>query len=303
MKTNVLKNNGIAGSAWLLGTVMLLSLSACELINPPEQIPAYIHVKNWVVEQNPGVPHGSVSSKITHANVFSDVEYMGIYTLPATIPILQEGAKTIIIDPMILENGQSFLVGFYPAYERFTMDVDLQPTEIDTIQPLTRYDDQATFHFVEDFESGNPIFSDDRDNDAETFMEPSNEEVFEGSRSGVIRLNKDHPFVEVATRPDFEFDLRDANSVYLELNYRTEVDVLFGLIGVDNVGLTFPSYEFGVPPKGEWTKVYFNLSEQVRLSGFQSYQIGITAGLPLENGAFSLDEAVIYLDNIKLISN
>lgn len=301
MKTKLFKNKQAFGISGLLG--LLLGFSSCDVINPPEQIPAYIHVKDWVVVQNPGVPHGSVSSKITHANVFSDVEYMGIFTLPATIPILQEGTKTITIDPMILENGQSFLVGFYPAYDRFTTEVELLPMQVDTIQPVTRYVADVDFRFVEDFESGNPIFSDDRDNDVETKLEPSSEEVFEGSRSGVIRLDKDHPYIEVATRPDFEFDLRGANSVYLELNYKTEVDVLFGLIGVDNVGLTFPSYEFGVPPKGEWTKVYFNLTEQVILSDFQSYQIGIAAGLPLENGVFTVDEAVIYLDNIKLITN
>ena len=290
---------------WLWGLgIFLLGFSSCEIINPPEQIPAYVHLKDWTVEANPGVPHGSLSSKITHAYVFAGVEFIGIYTLPATIPILLEGNQTITADPMVLQNGQSFLLDFHPFLDRYEIDVELIPSQIDTLQPITRYIDNATYHFVENFESGSPIFSDERDTDLETFIEGSNEEVFEGSRSGRIYLNADHPFIEVATRSDFQFPLRGANNVFLELDYKTELDVLFGLVGVDAGGFGIPNYEFGVPPKGDWTKVYFNLTDQVILSGFENYQIGITAGLPLnDDGSFAVEEGVIYLDNVKLISN
>lgn len=280
----------------------LIVLGGCNIINPAEQIPAYIELKPFQLENTPGLDQGSLSEKITNGYVFINGAFIGIYSLPSTVPVLAEGEVEVVIDPMVRRNGVSSFLTFYPAYERFSTVVELAAGEITAVQPISRYDARVKFLFIEDFETGSPIFSDDRDQNADTKMDTTSSVVFEGSRSGVIRLDRDNPFIEVATRGDITYDLLSADRIFLEVDYKSEVDALFGLIGIDGAGQQIPSYEFGILPKDEWTKIYFDLTEQVILSRFDEYQVGIAAGLPLENGDFAIEEGFIYLDNIKLLT-
>ena len=96
--------------------------------------------------------------------------------------------------------------------------------------------------------------------------------------------------------------MQEEARIFLEVNYKTDVNLLFGLIGVEPGVGTFPNYEFGLVPKDEWNKVYFELTDQVILSDFENYQIGLQAAIPFSNGDFTLDTARIHLDNLKLIT-
>lgn len=290
----------LRGSAGFFALVLLLP--ACELINPEEQIPAYIYVEPFTLQENPDVVAGSLDEAITHVFAYSGTDFLGIFSLPALIPVLQEGPQTIELDPGIRDNGISASIQIYPFYERYAKEVVLEPGRIDTLLPVTRYRSNIRIHFIEDFEAGIPIFSEDRDGNENTKLEASTEDIFEGGRSGRILLDTLNPFFDVGTDRSQLFDLRTGGRTYLELNYKTDVELLFGVVEIDNLGSAQSYFEYGLLPRASWNKVYFNLTEVVRVTNADAYQIAITGGLPISNGAFALPEGRVYLDNIKLIS-
>jgi hypothetical protein len=72
----------------LFSFASLLIVSSCELINPVEEIPSFIQIDSFVMEDNVLADEGSLSHDIRDAWVFIDDEMIGIYELPARIPIL-----------------------------------------------------------------------------------------------------------------------------------------------------------------------------------------------------------------------
>ncbi|MBK7407729.1 MAG: hypothetical protein IPL49_09480 [Saprospirales bacterium] len=286
----------------LLLLITLCSFSACDLINPEEQVPSYIYVEPYTLQLNPDVDAGSLDHKITHVFAYAGAEFLGIFALPALIPVLQEGEQQLILDAGIRDNGVSTTIQIYPFYERYEKTIDLNPGQIDTLQPVTRYRSDTRVHFIEDFEAGLPVFSEDRDGNPLTFMESSTEEVFEGSKSGLISLDTLNPFFDVGTNRAQLFALKGGGKIYLEVNYKTDVDLLFGLLEIDNTGHVLSNFEYGLLARDTWHKVYFNLTELVLVTNADEYQVAVTGGLPIENGKFAISEAKVYLDNIKLIS-
>ncbi len=279
---------------WL--ALLTLLSSSCDLINPPEEIPAYLYVANFDYQTNPFVPDHTTTTNITHAYVFIGEESMGLFTLPATVPVLQQGEQDLIIDPVIPENGLYSNLRIHPFYKRFEGTATLIPAQTDTVYPVTSYTDQTSIVFLEDFEGNSSLFNYERDGDDSTSMEITHLMAREGAGAGYILLTTEHPVIDVATPASQLFELKDKNLVYLEADYKTEAEMRFGLVGFDATGPVGSSYEFGVLPKEGWNKIYFNLTDQVRASGFNEYQIALTAALPEGK-----DSAEIYLDNIKLL--
>lgn len=277
-------------------------IAGCELINPEEPIPSYLYIEPFVLRENPEIQAGSLDHRISHIYAYMDNEFLGIFSLPALIPVLKEGNQELLIDPAVRDNGISSDVQIYPFYERYTTQVSIEPGKIDTIKPQTRYKTNIAIHFIEDFESGTPIFSEDRDGNGQTFMDLSTLEVFEGFRSGVIRLDTANILFDAATGRDQLFSLRQGGRIYMEVHYKAETEILFGLIEIDNLGNTESYYEFGLLPRDTWNKVYFNLTDLVTVTNADNYQVVATCGLPFQNGVFTRTEAEVYLDNIKLIS-
>ncbi len=280
----------------LAGWVLVLVVASCNLLDPPERIPAWIRIEPFVLEPNPNVIEGSLSAKIEHAYVAVGSELLGIVNVPATVPVLLEGPQTITIDPVVEANGSIYYLRIYPFYQRYTTDLTLNAGETAVVTPRTRYRDDARFALIEDFENGQTLFTVDRDQDSETSLIPSGTDVFEGGASGYIHLTTDHPTIEVATAP--EFDLLGGGKIFLELNYRTpDVDVLFGLIGKQGTQL-FATYNYGIRAKDTWNKIYFDLTDDVLASQFdEGYKLAIFA--TLEGSEKS--EARIWLDNIKIV--
>ena len=285
----------------ILVSISIFSSTGCNIINPEEEIPSFIHLNDFQLVNNPNVEAGSLNHFITHGRVFVNDQLIGFYPIPSTIPVFAEGESKVRVDPVIRENGTIFELEVYPFFEEYITTIELDRTEVDTIQPITRYIDDTKVELIEDFEVGEPFFSDDQDGNPETSMELTETDVFEGNRSGVVRLNIDNPSVEIWTDPGSPFDLNESPIIYLELNYKTDTELLFGLVGKDPFASAIPNYEFGLFPQETWNKVYFNLSTLVRVSDFEEYRLGLLSALPIENGVFTIEEAEIHLDNIKLI--
>ena len=283
---------------WCWIVISLLYFSACEIINPPEQIPAYIKIAPF--ELTTKTYEGSNTSKITDAWVYVGGDLLGAFPLPATIPVLQEGTKELIIDPGINENGIEALPQIYPFYQRYSKMINLVANETININPTTKYKEKLTFALIEEFESKFHELKEDLDEDETTAVTFFTGEAASGNGSGRIVLTKEHPLITVATLSRFEHLPTDGKTqVYLEMDYKTDIQLELGLRGLNSSGFGVNSFTRGVKAKSSWNKVYMNLTAPLVDSQFDAYKLVFRAVFPSTD--FNQSEAIILLDNLKIV--
>jgi hypothetical protein len=288
-------------SFWLL-QFLILTLLSCELINPEEDVTSYIYINNFTLATNPGI-QGSASAKITEAWLFLDGDFLGAYSLPATVPLLTEGSHTIRLEPGIRDNGISSTPEVYPFYENYETTVALTAGETDTLRPVTQYRTNAQFIFVENFERSDHLFRDVKVGAPDTRVDRIQQDAFEGSYSGILNVGFDQPEVLIATSRRFVFPDEIVPTIYLEMNYRSEGLVGFGIIGYDGQSPIDGEVllSAGFRPSEEWNKIYFNLNRVFANRNFLEYQVVFQAAIPQEEGTYIAENVRIWLDNIKLI--
>lgn len=281
-----------------------LFITGCDIINPEEQIPSYLEIPEFTLNTELGT-EGTNSHKITEAHVFVANELIGIFILPAIVPVLMEGSQEVQIFPGIRANGLGDITDIYPYYRSYQTTVDFVAGNVETIIPQTNYLDNVKFSFgpQEGFEDPTLIFAVDLDGDPATTIELTNQEVFEGNGSAVIEIERSDAQLEIGSNLITELPSSGNISTYLELNYMTEVRFLIGIVGYDSQGRTIYSFiDKGVNPNEAWNKIYFDFSEEmidlISLQGqLAGWRIVLVSDL-FDGGA---DQANIYLDNIKLV--
>jgi hypothetical protein len=283
----------------------LLLLAACDLVNPEESIPAYIHVEPFEMKADYGT-EGSASDKITDVWVFAAGQNIGVYDLPATLPVLLDEEPELQLFPGIKKNGISASPTIYPFYERYFFTGELEAARIDTIRPQTTYLQDLDFVVNERFDISHSMKF-DLDQNLNTRLEITNNpsKAFEGGGSGRIVLDTSNSLIEVATLDAF-LDLPTTGiPVYLELDYKSEIELAVSLVGFDLVGTSFPGSVLFLNPNAEWNKVYFDVTDSVLFFGDAAtagFRVLLAARLPVDNnGNFTLDKAEILVDNLKLV--
>ena len=186
-----------------------------------------------------------------------------------------------------------------PFFEPYRLQRPLAPNEVDTIRPVTSYIPETKIAFIEDFEDNRPrIFTDQLVGSAE--LERTAMEVFEGAYSGVLTLDPDNALVEIASGTAYTDLLTGGVYVYLEVNYKSEAPVAWGIAANVDPAIGFESFvDPGFFPSEEWNKIYFSLSPIIygaNLTG-EPHKVTLQAFL----GEGSPDTARVYLDNIKLL--
>ncbi len=264
---------------------------SCELINPAEQIPAYLQVDNVTLSTNSG--QGSASHKITDVWIDADNAAQGVYEIPKVFPLLNNGATYLIISAGILDNGISSTRAIYPFYYPDTLTLDLEATKVYKLTPHFSYRTNVKFSFIEDFEAGN-LFSLIA-GDTGLIRTSATANVFEGNFSGYIYLDSSHNLYEGRTTTSFT--ISRGSPVYVELNYKCDQPFEVGIYGTTDVGHT-SLYKWNINPKDTWNKIYLNMGQDVLSMDATSIQIQIRA--VFDN---TQDSGHIYLDNIKLVSN
>ena len=283
-----------------LGLLILLAVCflRCDLINPEEPLPAFLYIEPFILQTDELV-QGTDSEKITEVWVTVNDEFLGAYSLPATVPVLILGEVDLYLEAGIKDNGIGSTPEIYPFYQAYETSVTLMPEQTTTISPTTSYDRNTRFALIEDFETGTSVFQDTLLGNSG--MQVSSTNSFEGTYSGKIQLTTDDPVIELASIGSFT-DLTDLSPfVYLEVNYQSDAPVIFGLAG--GAGTSNPNIVFdpGFNPKASWNKIYFNLSGLLATSPYDRHKLALRAYIPTENGQLTLNNATVCLDNIKLV--
>lgn len=280
---------------YLILSLITFSMVSCSLIDNDAPIPAYIVVNDVSVftKENEGEP----THNITEVWAYADNQLLGVYPLPAKIPvILNEKDIDFTIFPGFRNNGEQSRSFTYNLMNTFEFTDNLEPGEEKEISPKFTYKEQAKFDFVEGFESTSHIFTLDLDENEATQIVSSSEDKKVGSKSGKISLNTANSFISAATIFNFDGSNNAGSDSYLEMDYKNDVPFFVGVIYVqDNQEISQPLLV--VNPKEDWNKIYVDFTSILTSPAITSYRLYFTTDLePLE-----VDSGEIFIDNLKFV--
>ena len=288
---------------FILSGCICALLSACELYNPTEPIPAYIHIDKINVIKNPaGFPtidgtEGSLSSKITDAWVYIDEQFIGCFELPVTFPVLYEGTHQLKIRGGIKINGISATRAPYPFYEAYTQSIDLQKATRITVSPNVMYRTNTHFDLLEGFENVGMLIDTTVNSDTtlKKISAPA-QNVFEGLNSAIAYLDANKTFFECATVNKYVLPVNSAD-VFLEFNYKCNYPFTISVIAYGTGSPFLQQSVLGINASENWNKAYVYLTPNVS-AAYNATNYKIAWGAVNNTGA---DSIAILFDNIKLV--
>lgn len=260
-----------------------------------DTLPSYLQIDT--ITLNTSLSEGSRSHLIESVWLYVNSKPLGVYELPATVAILEEGMSDIVIRPGIKNNGISNTRIYYPFYELQSESVELSSLNTATVNFETNYIDETVFSFINDFEVSNNFEATD---ESKASFEVVNDQslVFEGTRSGAVYLNEIDSFFQIKT--DIGYLLPGRNyPVYLEMNYRCSQSFQVLLRASNLQGASIIWQQLYVGKKETWNKIYIELTESatdLNQQDFDVFEVLFQAAL-----ADTLETAYFYWDNVKLL--
>lgn len=277
----------------LLGSSLLFSCDKEE-----EPIPAYLYIPEAKLTTNYS-QFGTANHDITDVWVFVNEQPIGLYDLPATIPILAEGMTDLALEAGVPEDGGNIRKR-YPFWGFYLDSLEFESGVTSSLTPTFEYQN-AQMVLNNDFEQGNN-FEVLQGNGA--FQAVSGNVVFEGARSGYIELvGEGSSFIVGTIDPLFlPQPGNEGIQTYLELNYKNDQPFNVLIAGVENAnGIVnpFEEYILTVNPSEEWDKLYISLTNVIaQHQTAASFNLIFEATLRDGNSVGNF-----YYDNVKVIHN
>lgn len=280
----------------------------CNIINPHEPTPTYIHIDSFAFEQNTNItvlrPDGTPSSylptlshQITSAWVYYNGSRIGIFDLPATFPVIATGSGQLWVVPAVAIDGRNNNVSVYPFYAPDTSTLIAQPGKVVNYTPKTKFYSGVTVTTI-DYFKGKVSFDLARGNRYMKYV-TDDSLVFEGDGvtdgSGEIQLLAVGDS-SVDSSSHF-FPINDGVAV-IEFNYKSTVPFYVGLQA--NLSATIsssPYYLTGINPSAEWQKFYLIVNGFTAQAQANSYNFYIKAVL-----ADGQTSGRLLIDNIQLVT-
>lgn len=272
--------------------VWLACSTSCDLINPEEKIPSFICIDSISFDAG---GHGNTYNKIVDAWVYDNEQLVGVYEMPAVVPILNSGDVNIRIRPGVILNGQAASRYRLNFLEDFEGSVELFEDSVVCVNPALSYKDWVSFPWLEDFDDSNVMtLMASNINEAGLTITSGSEAL--DDQSVLLRLPDGKNVMEYKRSSDIPLPSGGAD-VILEFSYKCNHTFLVGLISITPAG-TIQTGVMAVSPSEEWNHLYVNLTE-VASTYFTATGHIPFFGLVREEG-FEGDIEV-YLDNIRIL--
>ena len=273
-------------------------LSACQ---KDDQTPSWLLINefNFITDE---ATEGPNSEGISDAWVYMDNEALGVFSLPARIPILAEGKHDFTIYAGVKVNGISATRTRYPFYERYDGEIELIRDKEVVVSPIISYKSNVQFQLLEDFEDVGIDFQKDitSDTNINIISIGTHPDIVEyGNSCGMLTLSTADSLYKGATNTNL--NLPGNEEVYIEIDYMNTNSVAVGVIAENNGGTNEHNPLVIINSQEEedlkWKKIYINIKEDVSFEiNATSFEIYLLSILDEEKS-----EAIIYLDNIKVI--
>lgn len=274
-----------------VASALLFPLFAC---TKGDKVAAFVDIPAVTVQASEA--QGGSTSKVTDAWVSVDEHFIGVWELPARVPVLAEGNHTITVVPAIKRNGMFDDRLRYPFYNAWSGNTQLVKEGTATVEPVSTYLN-ATEFWVEP--CSDPIGRLNTTADSDTLLLPPflPDPPLDNTTCRGFALDAAHPYIRVYTDEDFEVY---GGPVFLELDYRTNMYLTVGVLynyngnpGADPWVIVAPTLKSnGSMP---WNKIYIDLSNAFNL-GITERDIFIEASLPSGQAT-----ATAYIDNLKIL--
>lgn len=276
-------------------------VNSCSLFDRNEELPAFLTISEFDLEVGPF--QGSSSSNITEVMVSIDGNTLGLFELPATIPVLANGTKEVLFSAIIKQNGVSADRVSYPLYRSFTTEVKFTPLDTALIVPTTTYFEGLEF-WTEEFTSS--IDFEESEASEGRLILVSEELAFDDPTPG-ISGNPSSAFIELESEENYffaeteeSFELPFGQPVFVELDYASNHPFTLGARAsvqtaeaIDDLVIILPSSQ----TEQVWKKIYINVTNFVaENSGATEFEIYVKL-----NRSDSYPDPEVYLDNVKVI--
>ncbi len=263
-----------------------------------ERVPSYLEVGNVALSTTP--EQGANTTKITDAWISVDDKLIGVWELPARLPVLAEGHHRVSVTPAIKRNGMFDDRLRYPFYTTWTGEVHMTKEGTSSLSPITTYVANTEF-WIEDMQDPFSRFtvSDDSDTTLLRFTPADDPDVtfVDGTPCGGFRLDAAHRRIRIFTDEDFDVY---GGPVFLEFDHRNDVTITVGALYTYN-GTSYAEPWVIVSPTLKdngsmpWSKIHVDLST-VFNTAIAQRDIYLEASLPDGRSA-----AQVYFDNVKLL--
>jgi hypothetical protein len=281
-------------SALRKAPLVLLLLAGC---SKSETVPAYLEIPSVVLITTP--EQGVATSKVTDVWVSVNDRLVGVWELPARIPVIGEGSNRITVVPAIKRNGMYDDRLRYPFFASWSGSVELSEQSTVSIAPTTSYF-STTDIWIESFDDIGMLV--ETSDPADTLIRFTVEEhptlVRDDTPCGGARLTSSNPSVRIQTDQDF---LGASGPVFLELDFSTDVQLVVGVRynnagfdAVEPVVVLTPTTPNGNSPI--WNKVYIDLSALFNTGAVNERDIYIEGAL-----SSGMSSGLFLVDNIKLV--
>ena len=278
-------------------------LQACNIINPKEATPTYVHVDSFQFTNSNPAKYGSPSHNITCVWVYYNDNPVGVFDLPTTFPVLTTGnTGKLLLVPGITIDGLSAYQTQYPFYTGDTSTLTTNPGKITGYTPKTGYNTSATVGYIWDFETSNDFQNITGDSSIIRVTDPALVGTGNGVASGYIHLVSPDTNSENITQKKVPFTI---GADYIEISYKNSMPFYVGVEVFDasgNIVTSSPEYVIGLNPSTTWKKMYVSLITQASkyLSLFPGSQFRLAIKAELPGGQA---DGYVLLDNIKYITN
>lgn len=270
--------------------MMLLS---CSLFDTFDEVPMFLDISS--VELKTTSEQGLNNHNISAIEVFADGFSVGVFSLPAKVPVLSSGGSNVEVSifPVIRNNGITSNPVRYPFYKDDAMTLQFEAGIDKLIVPIFEYRTDAVVNTICDFEVNNCITFDFDQNLNVRFMQ-STETMF-GDFCGKITIEEANTFFEKASFDAINKSSLGNNIVFLEMDYRCENDFGVGLVLSGSGEPDFPAYKLVLNEQETWNKIYIEVSQLLTSTNIETFRVLI--GTPTT----TTSPGSIWVDNIKLV--
>ena len=257
------------------------------------EIPSYININSIAVEDSSG---NVVSSNIKDAWVYVNDKFKGVYELPTSLPIIENGQNKIEVRAGVEESGMTEFKLVYPFYTPYSTTVELHDEMAYTINPVVNYSSITKINASEwtgaDFEGGINL-NKSNTSDTSLIRTTAPASSIYGDYVGTFYLSNQDSYFEAVSEKIINIP-RNGTAVWLEMDYISDVTIEVGLYQND-MDNQYPVAYF--KPQSNWTKIYIDLNDAIlSFPGAPNYNLYIAA---LKEGSKSVTST--SLDNIKLL--
>ena len=242
-------------------------------------LPDFQHIKRLTHIVNATDVEGGGTSKITDVWVSVDDRLIGVWELPARIPVLRSGSVLVSVTPGVKRNGSFDDRLRYPFYTSYNSTVDLLQEGTVELEPVVEYG-RAIVFWMERFQDEGNQLTVTTTSDTTLLLYTAFEHpqvVLDGTSCGGFVLDQAHNGIRIHTTEDFT---PTGGPTFVELDYSTDISLTVGMTFEQNGSTSFAPWVVLVPTTAEGGVKWRSTSTYRSSSTAVVYRAGTCTSMP-----------------------